>query len=145
MNFTLQYREAQESDIDFLLDLRMKTMTEHYASSNLSTTKEFALQRVLYQFEKARIISLNDHQVGLLKIDHAADTVDILQLQIHPDEQGRGIGKSILENIIQEAALSQKTVSLSVLKTNKAQKLYARLGFKIIDEDEHSYMMKLST
>lgn len=144
MNFKLEYRKAQESDIDFLLDLRIKTMTEHYANSNLSTTKESTLQRVLYQFEKTHIVSLNNHPIGLLKIDRGADCIDVLQLQIYPDQQRRGIGKSVLEDIIREAVLAQKSVSLSVLKTNKAQKLYLSLGFKIIDEDEHSYMMKLS-
>ncbi|WP_172280157.1 GNAT family N-acetyltransferase [Chryseobacterium sp. LAM-KRS1] len=142
MNFTLKYRKAEESDIEFLLDLRTKTMTEHYATSNLPTTKEYALQRILYQFENAHIIILNDNPMGLLKINRTADNIDILQLQIHPDQQGLGIGKSILEKIIRESVSDQKSVSLSVLKTNRAQKLYSSLGFKIIDEDDHSYNMK---
>jgi len=138
----LQYRKALKSDIDFLLDLRKKTMTEHYASSNLSTDEKATLQRVLYEFEKANIIILNNKPIGLLKINKAEDHIEILQLQIDPKLQGKGIGKSILTDIINES--SQKPVRLSVLKTNKAQNLYSSLGFKIIDEDEHSYKMELS-
>ena len=41
-----------------------------------------------------------------------------------------------------EPLLADKTVSLSVLKTNKAQHLYSSLGFKVIGEDEHSYFME---
>ncbi|MDH6250763.1 ribosomal protein S18 acetylase RimI-like enzyme [Chryseobacterium sp. H1D6B] len=145
MNLKLEYKKASESDLDFLLDLRMKTMNLHYANSNLPTTRETTLQRVLYQFEKANIIILNDEPAGLLKIDRNADKIDILQLQIDPILQGKGIGKAILEDIIEEASKAQKPVLLSVLKTNKAQKLYFSLGFKIIDEDEHSYFMKFST
>jgi ribosomal protein S18 acetylase RimI-like enzyme len=144
MNLNLQYRKATENDIDFLFDLRMKTMTEYYAQSNLPTAKEFVLQRVLYEFDKAHIIILNNEPIGLLKIDRNLDKIHILQLQINPNLQGKGIGKSILKSIFDEAETDQKTVILSVLKVNKAQHLYLRLGFEIIDKNEHSYFMEFS-
>ncbi|MFD2556658.1 N-acetyltransferase [Sphingobacterium tabacisoli] len=52
------------------------------------------------------------------------------------------MGRFILKNIIQEATLSNKTVSLSVLKSNTAQDLYLNMGFKIVAEEESSYLMK---
>lgn len=142
-NMNLQYRKATENDISFLFDLRTKTMTEHYISSNLPTDKESTLQRILYHFEKANIITLNNEPIGLLKINKAENHIEILQIQIDPKLQGKGIGKSILKDIIDEASVTQKTVRLSVLKTNKAQTLYTVLGFKIIAEDQHSYIMEL--
>ena len=143
-NMNLQYRKATEEDIDFLFDLRTKTMTEHYISSHLPTDKESTLQRILYHFEKANIITLNNEPIGLLKINKAENHIEILQIQIDPKFQGKGIGKSILKDIIDEASVTQKPVRLSVLKTNKAQTLYVVLGFKIIAEDQHSYMMELA-
>lgn len=140
----LQYRKASESDLDFLLDLRIKTMTEHYANSGLPTTEESALQRVLYQFEKANIISLDNEPIGLLKLNKESDKTEVLQIQIDPKMQGKGIGKIILEDIIEQAKTAQKRVILSVLKTNKAQNLYSSLGFKIVEENEHSYIMEFS-
>ncbi|MCI3939338.1 GNAT family N-acetyltransferase [Chryseobacterium aahli] len=139
----LQYRKATENDISFLFDLRTKTMTEHYISSHLPTDKESTLQRILYHFEKANIITLNNEPIGLLKINRAENHIEILQIQIDPKLQGKGIGKSILKEIIEEASATKKPVRLSVLKTNKAQTLYVVLGFKIIAEDQHSYMMEL--
>lgn len=142
MNTEIQYRKASENDINFLLDLRTKTMNEHYASSNLPTDRESTLKRVLYQFEKAHIILLNSKPVGLLKINRNTDKIEVLQLQIDPSQQGKGLGKTVLTNIINEASLAEKKVVLSVLKTNKAQHLYSSLGFKVVDEDEHSYFME---
>lgn len=139
----LQYRKATENDISFLFDLRTKTMTEHYVSSHLPTDKESTLQRILYHFEKANIITLNNEPIGLLKINRAENHIEVLQIQIDPKLQGKGIGKSILKEIIEEASATKKPVRLSVLKTNKAQTLYVILGFKIIAEDQHSYMMEL--
>lgn len=138
----LRYKKADETDIDFLLNLRMKTMNPHYEASGLSTDRKTTLQRVLHEFDKAHIILLDHHPIGLLKVDRTFTNIEVLQLQIDPARQGKGLGKKILSDILEEASLAGKTVSLSVLKTNKAQHLYASLGFKIVGEDEHSYFME---
>ncbi|CAD0220974.1 GNAT family N-acetyltransferase [Chryseobacterium sp. D764] len=142
MSTSLIYRKATDNDIDYLLDLRMKTMNPHYETSGLSTDRDTTLQRVLYQFEKADIILLDNQPVGLLKVDRTFTNIEVLQLQIDPSQQGKGLGKKILSDILEEASLAGKTVSLSVLKTNKAQHLYISLGFKITGEDEYSYFME---
>lgn len=141
MNTIITYRKASENDIDYLLDLRTKTMNPHYANSHLPTDRETTLQRILYQFDKAHIILLNDEPVGLLKINRG-DKTEVFQLQIDPTQQGKGLGKKILKDILEEASKEGKTVELSVLKTNKAQHLYTSLGFKTVGEDEHSYFME---
>lgn len=142
MKLNLRYKQADEIDIDFLLDLRMKTMNPHYETSGLSTDRETTMQRVLYQFEKANIILLDNQPIGLLKLDRTFTNIEVLQLQIDPSQQGKGLGKKILSDILEEASLAGKTVSLSVLKTNKAQHLYQSLGFRIVDEDQYSYFME---
>lgn len=142
MNPDLHYKQADETDIDFLLNLRMKTMNPHYETSGLSTDRETTLQRVLYQFEKAHIIYLDNQPIGLLKLDRTFTNIEVLQLQIDPSQQGKGLGKKILSDILEEASLAGKTVSLSVLKTNKAQHLYKSLGFRTVDEDQYSYFME---
>ena len=60
-----------------------------------------------------------------------------MQLQIHPDFQGRGFGSSILQQVI--LAAGHKAVNLTVLKCNPAYQLYLRSGFNVIGEDEHEY------
>ncbi len=142
MNPDLHYKQADENDIDFLLALRIKTMNPHYETSGLSTDRETTLQRVLYQFDKANIIFLDNEPIGLLKVDRTFTNIEVLQLQIDPSQQGKGLGKKILMDILEEASLAGKTVSLSVLKTNKAQHLYKSLGFRIVDEDQYSYFME---
>ncbi|RXM52804.1 MULTISPECIES: GNAT family N-acetyltransferase [unclassified Chryseobacterium] len=144
MKTPLIYQKATENDIDYLLDLRTKTMVPHYAEANLPTDRETTLQRILYQFDKAYIIFLDNQPIGLLKIDKTDTNIDILQLQIDPSQQGKGLGRMILTDILDEASVTGKTASLSVLKTNKAQHLYSSLGFKIVGENEHSYFMEFS-
>lgn len=118
-------------------------MTEHYVSSHLATDKESTLKRIQYEFEKAQIILLENQLIGLLKINRTESVIEILQIQIDPKFQGKGIGKGILTDILREAASLQKSIRLSVLKTNQAKNLYAGLGFKITGEDQHSFHMEI--
>jgi len=50
-------------------------------------------------------------------------------------------GRRILNDLIEEAIESEKTIKLSVLKTNKAKNLYSNVGFKIVGETDDSYLM----
>ncbi|MEJ5104526.1 GNAT family N-acetyltransferase [Chryseobacterium sp. MYb328] len=144
MKTSLTYQKATENDIDYLLDLRTKTMVPHYAESNLPTDRETTLNRILDQFDKANIIFLDHQPIGLLKIDRKNTNIDILQLQIDPSQQGKGLGRMILNDILEEASATGKTASLSVLKTNKAQNLYLSMGFKTVSEDEYSFFMEFT-
>lgn len=145
MNTSVTYKTASENDIDYLFDLRMKTMIPHYAKANLPTDRENTLKRILYQFEKGNIILLDDEPIGYLKVSRTDTHIDILQLQIDPSQQGKGLGKMILTDILKEASATGKIATLSVLKVNKAQHLYMSIGFKTVREDEHSYFMEFSS
>ena len=140
----ITYRPALESDLNFLLDLRAKTMNPHLIASSLSTTVDSHMQRIKYKFEHASIIECNRTSIGLLKIERKQDEIELIQIQIDPLYQGKGIGKKILKAIITDAISEGKSITLHVLKANQAQRLYLKLGFKIIEENEHSYLMKYS-
>ena len=142
MNLNINYRPALDSDKSFLLELRSKTMDPHLTASSLPVSQEAHLQRINYKFDQAYIIELDKVAIGLLKADGKIDNIEIIQIQIDPEYQNRGIGRSVLQNILQEATASKRSVSLSVLKVNRAQELYISLGFKTVAEDESSYFMK---
>ena len=65
-------------------------------------------------------------------------------IEILPTHQGLGIGASIIQEIIDDAASKQKPISLSVLKVNPAKSLYERLGFSTIEETDTHFIMKTS-
>ena len=66
---------------------------------------------------------------GLCKVND--DNVELGKLHLHPDFQGRGIGRTLAETLINRAReLNYKIVSLHVTVTqNAAIGLYKRLGF----------------
>ncbi|WP_223585050.1 GNAT family N-acetyltransferase [Sphingobacterium sp. GVS05A] len=141
MILEIKYRPALKSDQEFLLDLRIQTMNAHLTASSLPVSDEAHLQRINYQFEQALIIEIDKRAIGLLKIVRQADNIELIQIQIAVTYQGKGIGRRILNDLIEEAIESEKTITLSVLKTNKAKNLYSNVGFKIVDETESAYLM----
>ena len=59
-----------------------------------------------------------------------------------PEHQGRGIGERALQTVLQAAQADALPVTLKVLKGNPAKRLYERLGFETVDEDERQFHMR---
>ena len=90
-----------------------------------------------------RIIQFNGTDVGFLSTSSTTDTLNVDQIYILPEYQGRGIGAACLRGIIDDASLEQKPVTLQVLKINtRATAFYQRLGFAIVDENSTHFQMK---
>lgn len=141
MILEIKYRPALKSDLNFLLDLRIQTMNPHLIAGSLPVSDEAHLQRIEYQFEHATIIEINKRAIGLLKVHRQANNIELIQIQVAPSNQGKGIGRRILNDLIKEAIESEKSITLSVLKTNQAKNLYLSVGFKIVGETDDSYLM----
>lgn len=129
--------------MEYLLGLRKTTMNEHLLRAGLSISDEEHIKRILYQYEGAEIILLNAEPIGLLKLNRQPTSIEIIQIQIDPQYQGKGIGQEVIQFIIDQAREQQISVSLSVLKGNKAKRLYESLGFVTIEETEDSFVMKI--
>lgn len=137
----LIYRKALETDIGYLLQLRKETMEEHLTNSGILPNEEDQLLRIKYLFNQAKIVVLNNQNAGLLKLDESENRIEIVQIQIDPKFQKRGLGQQIIKEVLKNAVAENKEVFLSVLKVNPAKELYERLGFKIIGENKSSFMM----
>lgn len=111
----IQYRNAVENDIDYLLWLRKHTMENHLLKSGISLSLKEHLSRVNYLFGQSKIILLDGQDIGLLKLDEKENSVEIVQVQIDPKFQGKGIGKKIIKSVL-ENSKNHKKIFLSVLK-----------------------------
>ena len=138
----LTFRPATETDIPFLLELRRQTMSEHLRASGVEPSESERCERVLAKFECAEIILLAGSPVGLLKVVRSSDDWHLEQIQIVPEQQGKGFGTTILEKLLADAVQARVAVSLSVLKTNPARQLYERLGFRIVGHNDRAYEME---
>jgi ribosomal protein S18 acetylase RimI-like enzyme len=56
--------------------------------------------------------------------------------------QRRGIGTEVMKGLIGEAGRVNQAMRLNVVKINPAVRLYERLGFQVIREDDRKFYMK---
>ena len=137
----LARRKATSADIPFLLELRRSTMSQYLEASGMSTSDAEHMKRIELEFESAQILELGGQPVGLLKTVRRESDWDLLQIQLDPMLQGKGVGATLIRELLAEARQLGATVHLSVLKSNPALRLYQRLGFILAGENEHSYRM----
>lgn len=78
------------------------------------------------------VIDVNGQVVGGLWVNFHAGAIHILELQLLPAVQGRGIGTGILQSLKQRAASQGISLTLCIVPANpRARRLYERLGFEV--------------
>ena len=139
---SLALQPATEDDLPFLLALRKTTMQEHLQRAGAPLDDDHHLARIRYRFEDARIVWLDGRPAGLFK--HGRDPAGwrIVQIQIDPAFQGRGLGRRLLQGVLDEADAAGVPVTLSVLKGSPARRLYEALGFIPVEETDLEYEMR---
>lgn len=73
---------------------------------------------------------------------HVDDDTPSLAISLYEEYRGKGIGTQIMEKML--GLLKKqgfKRASLAVLKANYAVKIYERVGFQTVDENEQEYIM----
>ncbi|NPT44601.1 GNAT family N-acetyltransferase [Paraburkholderia sp. 1N] len=138
----LTLRPALEADERFLFQLRKATMTEHLVRVDEPTDDAQHRARLRYRYDAARVICIDGAPAGLLKAYRTETEWFVMQLQIAQAHQGRGIGERALRTVLHAAQADALPVTLKVLKGNPAKRLYDRLGFEIVGEDEKEFHMR---
>jgi len=138
---TIRLRHANQSDIEFLVNLRKLTMSEHLDVAGWFMDDQGHLERVLINFEDSYLIEADDDVVGMIKYISHVDKIFVMQLQILPQYQRQGLGSEVMEYVMELARTESKHVELHVLKANPAKQLYERLGFVVYGQDKLEFHM----
>ncbi len=73
---------------------------------------------------------------------HVDDNTPSLAISLYKEYRGKGIGTALMKEMLTALkARGYKQVSLSVQKENYATKIYQKVGFQIIGENEEEYLM----
>lgn len=135
-------RPATPDDIPFLMRLRSDTMGPHLLAVGADASEEHHRRRMQYRFELGQVLLEGGEPAGLLKLARDPKEWEVIQIQLVPRLQGRGLGRQLLEEFLAEAKAAGKDVVLNVPKASPAKKLYERLGFRVEREDEFRYYMR---
>ena len=76
---------------------------------------------------------------------HIDDKTPSFAISLYREYRGRGIGTKLMQemlNLLKEKGY--KRASLAVQKANYAVRMYKKVGFKTVDENEEEYIMVCS-
>jgi ribosomal-protein-alanine N-acetyltransferase len=109
---------------------------------------KFPKSESIFREEKHKYLVAKDENkvVGYIGIEKILDEKHIINLAVHPDYQGKGIGKRLLQQVLND----EEVFFLEVRTSNEtARKIYERLGFKVINirkgyyaDGEDAYVMQ---
>jgi ribosomal protein S18 acetylase RimI-like enzyme len=92
-----------------------------------------------------QLVEIDRIPIGMIQVLELADHLEVGEIQILPEQQSKGIGSQILEDLLQGAREQGKDVVLSTgLKNLRAFQLYERLGFKEVDRSDTHFHMSFS-
>jgi GNAT superfamily N-acetyltransferase len=77
-----------------------------------------------------------------LQAEALPDALFLKQLFVEAAAQRQGIGTAVMHRLIGEAADACRPMTLGVVKTNPARRLYERIGFRTTNEDERKLYMR---
>lgn len=141
----ITFRPITEDDMEFLYQVYASTRQEELAVTGWSNEEkekflrmQFHAQHAHYQehFSDAAfdVILLDDKPIGRLYVHRLKDEIRVTDIALLPEHRGRGVGSSLLRDLLQEATRAAKAVRLHVEKNNPAKRLYYRMGFRDIED-----------
>lgn len=73
---------------------------------------------------------------------HVDDRTPSFAISLYKEYRGRGIGTEMMKRMLEVLrSRGYEQASLAVQKANYAVKMYRRVGFEIVDENEQEYIM----
>ncbi|WP_010139366.1 GNAT family N-acetyltransferase [Oceanicola sp. S124] len=141
----LRYRAETDADGTFLCRLYRSTREEEMAGLPWSEAQrqqfiqmQFSAQHAHYRqhYPDALwlIIEAEGGAAGRLYLDYWPQELRIIDIALLPGARGRGYGGAILRDLQDEASAQGRRIGIHVEKSNRAQQLYRRLGFRPVED-----------
>jgi ribosomal protein S18 acetylase RimI-like enzyme len=133
-------RPASSDDRDFLLQVYASTREEELRLVDWSAEQKAAFVRMQFEAQDAYyrehyhpasfdVIEVDAEPVGRLYVARWEGEIRIVDVALLPEHRGRGIGSTLIRGLLDEAAATEKRLSVHVELNNPARRLYERLGF----------------
>jgi ribosomal protein S18 acetylase RimI-like enzyme len=117
------------------------------AEKNAFLDQQFAAQDAHYtsNYEDVTysVIVVDGLPAGRLYVARWQDEIRIVDVALLPSARGKGVGTSLLRDLIDEGAAAGKRVTIHVERGNPARRLYERLGFVRVEERGPYQLMEL--
>ena len=135
-------RPVHRDDYEFLWNLRVESMSANIREAFGVWNEEGARRKFddSYEADLMTILQVDGVDAGMFKMEERASERFLARIEILPAYQSRGVGSAVIMDLL--SSKPPKPVTLQVFKTNRARRLYGRLGFEITGETGTHYQMK---
>lgn len=143
---SLSLRPIEPEDMPFLLRLYRSTREEELAmvvdwtdeQKDWFILMQFNAQHTWYQEHYVGasfdVILMDGVPAGRLYVHRREKEIRLVDISFLPEFRNRGLGTSLLRDLLAESEAVGKPLTIHVEKYNPAMRLYQRLGFHRIDE-----------
>lgn len=138
----IDFRPVTPEDFAYCAKLYFEAMDATIRALNLDLDRHTASFRNQWSAAEVRIVTRNGVDIGWLQTAAETDALFLKQLFVDAPLRNRGIGTVVMHRLMDEAAHAGRAVTLGVVKTNPALRLYERLGFTTTHEDERKFYMR---
>jgi len=134
-------RAIRAEDREFLFRVYAGTRAEELALTDWDEARKqaFLVQqfeaqdhhyRTHYPGARLDLILLDDEPVGRLYVARWREEIRVMDIALLPEHRDRGIGGGLLRELLEEAAATNRRLTIHVERYNPALRLYRRLGFE---------------
>lgn len=134
-------RSAGNADEPFLFQLYASTRREELAAWNWTDAQmaaflqmQFRAQRMSYESAypgaEHSLVLEDGRPIGRLLVWRGEQEVRLVDVALLPESRNHGIGSRLIRQLMEECAAAGRRLTLQVLVTNPAKRLYERLGFR---------------
>ena len=138
----INFRPAHAQDFDYCERLYFAEMERTIRDLKLDRAAQVESFRRQWDVTQVRIILRDGADIGWLQSMTRDDALFLAQLFVEAPFQRQGIGTEVIERLIGEASRARQPMTLGVVKTNPALRLYERLGFRITHDDARKFYMQ---
>jgi GNAT superfamily N-acetyltransferase len=138
----LAFRPATPEDFPYCARLYFDGMASTIHALGLDAEKHSASFRARWIAAEVRIITAAGVDAGWLQTTVEADALFLAQLFVEAPHRRRGFGTQVMHRLIDEAARAGRAMTLGVVKTNPALRLYERLGFAVTHADDRKFYLR---
>ena len=153
VNEEVELRPLAEADLDFLRRLYASTRADEMALVDWPEEQkaeflrsQFEAQHSYYMehFTAAEfsILEREGEPVGRLYLDRRDDEHRLIDIALLPEHRGQGLGKRLMDGILEDARAAGKKVRIHVERFNPALRLYHRLGFQKVEDQGPYFLME---
>jgi ribosomal protein S18 acetylase RimI-like enzyme len=150
----ISLRYVVPEDQTFLFKLYASTRAAEISGFGWNGEQQEAFLRMQYNAQrrwyetafpqaKEQIVQLDHASIGRIMLWMAADgATTLVDISLLPEWQRQGIGGGLIRDLMQQCDKRNVILRLQVLKTNPAARLYERLGFHKVGEDDLYFQMQ---